>query len=270
MTSNGTQMDAKDLRRLLAGRYGNPEWFLTFEVPIHEGDGGRRIDALAVSRVASRGHEIHAVEVKVNRSDWGAELKDPAKADGWGLAADRFYVATPKGLVDPVELPAGWGLYEPASGGLREAVPALLNPWREGGRDPVDRRMWVFLIRRALDAEESTLRTLTAKAYEDGEAYGERRGREEGRYKEESAQRSLEELRREVAEFEKASGVRISGWDPVGLGSNPEERGRAVRRLISGKKAEDKLDYVRRTVQGLLDDIDETISGERKDDRRNP
>jgi hypothetical protein len=260
-------MDAADLRQLLAGRYSSPEWFLTFEVPIREGDGGRRIDVLAVSRIASRGHEVHAIEIKVNRSDWAAELKNPAKAEGWGSAADRFYVATPKGLVAPIELPAGWGLYEPAAGGLHEVVPSLLNPWRESGRDPVDRRMWVFLLRRALDGDESTVKVLTQKAYEDGRKYGELQGRESGKFKEESARRALAELQADVAEYEKASGVKVVGWEHIGFGSGPEERGWAVRRLIAGKRAEDRLNNIRNSVQGLLDDIDEAIAGKRKNDR---
>ena len=32
--------DANGIRHLLADRYSSPEWFLTFEVPIHEGDEG--------------------------------------------------------------------------------------------------------------------------------------------------------------------------------------------------------------------------------------
>lgn len=252
---------AADIRRLLAGRYSSPEWFLTFEVPIHEGNGGRRIDALAISRIASRGHEIHAIEVKVNRSDWGAELDNPAKADGWGLVADRFYVATPKGLVDPVELPAGWGLYEPASGGLREAVPAALNPWRENGKDPIDRRMFVFLIRRALESDESSLKVAVAKAYADGEAYGKQNGRTEGQYREESARRKLADLESEVARYEKASGVKVADWERIGFGSDPEERGRAVRYLISGRKAVDHINQIRDSLLRLLHDVDETIAG---------
>lgn len=256
-------IDAEAMRRLLAGRYNSPEWFTSFEVPIRESDGGRRIDVLAVSRVASRGHEIHAIEIKVNRSDFRAELGNPAKAEGWGLAADRFYIAAPKGLVAPVELPAGWGLYEPASNGLRDVVPAALNPWRENGKDPVDRRMFVFLIRRALEADESTLKVLVAKAHEDGQKYGEQRGRQEGEYKQEDARRQLKDLREEVAQFEKASGVQVSEWESVGFGSDPEERGRVVRRLIAGEKVVDRLDQIADNVRRLLHDIDEAVAGQR-------
>jgi len=262
------KINAEGMRRLLAGRYSSPEWFITFEVPVNDGDGGRRIDALAISRIASRGHEVHAIEIKVNRSDWGAELKNPSKAEGWGLIADRFYVATPKGLVSPVEIPAGWGLYQPATNGLQEVVVASLNPWREIGKDPIDRRKWVFLLRRALDADESTVKVLVEKAYKDGETYGEKQGEATYRRNQGNLEYQLAEIKREVQRFEKASGIKVADWESFGFGNDSEERGRMVRKLIAGEKVIDRLDNIRRNLEGMINDIDETIAGRKLEKRR--
>lgn len=258
-----TSLNAESVKNLLAIHYSAPEWFLTFEVPFDLGNGGRRIDGLAVSRIASRGHEIHAIEVKVNRSDWKAELDNPAKAEGWGKAADRFYVATPKGLVSPVELPAGWGLLEPSGTGMREIVTAGLNPWRERGAscDPISRDMWVFVLRRALNADESTLKVLVDKAYEDGSKYGEQRGRSEGQYREDNARGELGVLRDAVVDFEKASGIKVVGWEPFGFGTSAEDRAKMVRRLITGEKSEDRLDQIENQIRALLHDMEEAKAG---------
>ncbi len=70
----------------------------------------------------------HGHEVKVSRSDWLTELRDPGKAEAfrphmhywWLVAADRSVVRN--------DLPAGWGLMVPHGPlTLRVVVPAALN-----------------------------------------------------------------------------------------------------------------------------------------------
>lgn len=53
---------------------------------------------------------LHGHEVKVQRSDWLRELRDPSKADAWRRYCDRWWLVTPHGVAKPEELPAGWGL----------------------------------------------------------------------------------------------------------------------------------------------------------------
>ncbi|MEV5003815.1 hypothetical protein [Nocardioides sp. LML1-1-1.1] len=72
---------------------------------------------------------FHGHEVKVSRSDWLAELRDPSKAAAfqphmhywWLVAAHRDIVRD--------DLPEGWGLLVPhGPRTLRGVVPAALNP----------------------------------------------------------------------------------------------------------------------------------------------
>lgn len=49
------------------------------------------------------------LEVKVHRGDFLADKHKPWRKDGVALGQRRYYVA-PKGLIDPSELPDGWGL----------------------------------------------------------------------------------------------------------------------------------------------------------------
>lgn len=53
---------------------------------------------------------LHGHEVKVSRSDWLTELRDPTKADVWRRYCDRWWLVAARGVAKPDEMPAGWGL----------------------------------------------------------------------------------------------------------------------------------------------------------------
>ena len=103
-----------------AGNGGSGEYAFMRQVRNAAGfDAKRTFDAVIVGLWPSRGHDIHVIEVKVSRSDWLRELKDPKKAEDASKVADRFSVAAPRGVVDVAELPATWGYIE-VQGGVEE------------------------------------------------------------------------------------------------------------------------------------------------------
>jgi hypothetical protein len=56
------------------------------------------------------------VECKVSRSDFLADRTKPFRSKpALGLGCERYYLV-PKGLLQPAELPEGWGLLEPSAG----------------------------------------------------------------------------------------------------------------------------------------------------------
>lgn len=72
--------------------------------------GHRIIDALSIDTWGSGHYACEGYEVKVTRSDWLRELRDPTKADTWRRHCAYWYVVAPPGVVRPDELPHGWGL----------------------------------------------------------------------------------------------------------------------------------------------------------------
>jgi hypothetical protein len=77
----------------------------------------RRVDVLLVSKI-----ERIAVEVKVTRSDFLTDVRDPAKQTTWRSLTHRHAFAVPAGLVRPEEVPADSGLLyvgEPKFGTVR-------------------------------------------------------------------------------------------------------------------------------------------------------
>jgi len=111
-------MTSADIFAALRTRYGK-EAVLVAEVADSTGaTRSRRIDAIAIGLWPSRGLYVHAIEIKVSRSDLARELDAPAKADRIARYCDGFWLATPVGLVpDPMVLPSMWGLYEVTADG---------------------------------------------------------------------------------------------------------------------------------------------------------
>ncbi|NUP13835.1 MAG: hypothetical protein HOW73_47985 [Polyangiaceae bacterium] len=72
----------------------------------------RYADALALSLWPSKGIELHGFEIKVARSDWLNELKDPEKSHEIGRFCHRWWVAAPPGVVKLEEVPTQWGYLE--------------------------------------------------------------------------------------------------------------------------------------------------------------
>lgn len=77
---------------------------------------------------ALAGPKLHGHEVKVSRSDWLTELRDPEKAEAFRRYCDFWWlVVSDKGIVKPGELPAGWGLMVAHGRSVRVVTPAPLN-----------------------------------------------------------------------------------------------------------------------------------------------
>ncbi|MDA8320406.1 MAG: hypothetical protein M0030_11445 [Actinomycetota bacterium] len=89
-------------------------------------DARRTADLIAVDTWKSSRFERHFCEVKISRSDWLRELKEPEKSAEFTRCAERWWLAVPTlAIVAGGELPDGWGLLAlTPSGQLRAAKTA--------------------------------------------------------------------------------------------------------------------------------------------------
>jgi len=87
-------------------------------------------DFIAVDTWRSSNLAVHGVEVKVSRSDWLRELKQPDKAAPFLVWCTHWWLAVPDAaMVLDGELPAGWGLLAiRGSRGLVASPPASRRP----------------------------------------------------------------------------------------------------------------------------------------------
>lgn len=103
----------------------------------------RWIDLWVLQLSPAKGMLAHSVEVKVSRSDWLRELKQPLKRRPMEAVSNFAWVAAPPGIVAPHELPAGWGLFE--------VFPDAVEDWnRVKQQHPADHRdkvrpTWAFV-----------------------------------------------------------------------------------------------------------------------------
>jgi hypothetical protein len=117
-------MKTADILELLTARYKPPEW--AFFKELRTGTGynwsgyvqgnrvnknvERRLDAFAFHLWPSGGYRPTGFEVKVSRSDFLHDLKQPAKRARYLALCQYFYYVVPSGLVQPEEVPEEAGL----------------------------------------------------------------------------------------------------------------------------------------------------------------
>ena len=81
-------------------------------VKSHAGFDARRCaDFIAIDCWPGSGLALHGHEVKVSRSDWLHELKQPEKAEEFKRYMDYWWLVVPDAkIIKPGELPEGWGM----------------------------------------------------------------------------------------------------------------------------------------------------------------
>ncbi len=127
-------------------------------------DAQRTADFMALDLWPSQGLLLHGHEVKISRSDWLNELKDPEKAGAFIPHMDYWWlVIADKDMVKPGELPKDWGMLAVGGDGYLRVVkqaPRLkparlkLNEWGRPVRDseagPIQRGLAAAMLRAAV------------------------------------------------------------------------------------------------------------------------
>lgn len=117
---------ADDIRRLICLAHPDRHWLVLDEFPLEAGRrtvGTPRIDVFA-TKISNGGGcrplTRIAYEIKVNRADFLAELRDPEKRRKAYAICDEYWFAVPEHLVEEHEVPPECG--------LMWAVPWLAGP----------------------------------------------------------------------------------------------------------------------------------------------
>lgn len=240
-------MKTSEVKAALRARFCGPEWALFFEVADATGARHRRwADAVAINLFPSRGLEIHGFEVKVSRSDWLRELKNPEKSVPVQQYCDRWWIVAPAATIAPGELPPTWGQFEAqAAGKIRQIVAAPKLTAK-----PVTREFVAAMLRRASELDAGEVGAAVA-----AEVARQREGDESRINREiEYRTRHYAELKKSVEEIERITGVTINSW-------NDEHIGRAVRAVMQLGVCQTYggVKDLRARVERLLKHCDEAI-----------
>lgn len=143
----------------LRERFCQPE-FAFFEEVGDSGSGSRVFaDGVAINMWASRGYAITGFEVKVSRSDWLRELKQPEKSEPILTRCDYWYLVAPDDVYLADEVPVSWGILSFKDGKLREKrKPPKLEP------KPITRAFVAQMFRRGSTRESREIESLVDKA----------------------------------------------------------------------------------------------------------
>ena len=236
-----TVLDAIEPRYRKPGNGGSGEYAFMRQVRNAAGfDASRTFDAVAVHLWPSRGFTVDIIEVKVSRSDWLRELRDPAKAEAAHQLGDRFIVAAPAGIVQTGELPPGWGLIEVTPKRVRMvAQPAAVK--RKRTEFPAG--FVIAMLRAAGAAATETSEDRVIRARVDAQVAAIREDYEQ------MAREGREQAQKEAADalaFIKAAGL---AWE---VKSDPSVAAAKVRRAIHADRDRDALLNVLRNQSDRL------------------
>lgn len=243
MLTTGEVMDR------LRKRYADTGYAVLREVGDATGARHKRwADAICMSLWPSRGLTLIGFEIKVSRTDWLKELKDPSKADAICRYCDRWYVvAGDASIIKPGELPPTWGLLVPHGDGLKVSVEAPeLTP------QPFDRGFVAAIMRRA--CEQSVDEIAIKAAYEKGRAEEYKRSNDREARTFADLRKQIEKLEKSRSEFERDVGVSLDWrWRDPG-----EARVfRELRPMIQNKnRLVELLGRLREEASGVLAKLD--------------
>jgi hypothetical protein len=255
----------------LAKRFQAPEWAFLTEVA--NGTGGhakRAADAVAINTWPSRGLELHGVEVKVTRSDWLRELKNPAKSEPVQRYCHRWWIATLPDVVRDDELPSTWGLL------ILKGKTRLVASVQAPELKPVapDMAIVASLGRRMQGGVEGAM-ARARREIDSGAEYD--RGYADGKAMFEAAaprvHQEYERLKRTVETFEQHAGVSLRHHHAATMGNSLRDLirlrtqgGDPLWRLthtIDGlSQAAEQLRLEHKVLQGFREEMDQQASPE--------
>lgn len=241
-------MTEDEIKTLLCKRFAPPVYAFFTEVGTSTGLAARYIDGVAYSLFNSMGHEIHGFEIKVSRSDFLNEMKQPQKSEDAMQYFHRWWLVAPKGVVAKEELPKDWGFMEVVNGKIfkRKQAKEL---------KPVYSPAFVAAcLRRATEnvVPRETVWNQCQMAREEA--------KKEFAEKISNSKEKLESYRKTVAEFEQASGLTVlDTW------KGGKELGEAVQFVLNGGlKIDYPIESSIRDLKSILEELEKFDSLRKK------
>lgn len=200
----------------------------------------RHCDALALGLWPSRGMHLSGFEIKCYRGDWIRELRNPEKAEEIARFCNYWWIVASGPFVELTELPEGWGLmtWDEKKSAL---VKTKAAPFREASHP--DFPFVAAMLRKAQDVVGPEAALVEARRQ------GEQAGRKECAGTFQLINDRYIALQKEVAAFEKESGLKLhGGWHHGAV------TGQAVNQILNGTVTRDK-DQLIRVAEHILKEL---------------
>lgn len=248
-----TSLKTSEVIERLGAKYPSPQY--GFITQVRSGTGAyaaRTADAMAMSVWPSRGLHITGFEVKVSRTDWLKELKQPEKAEELAIYCHYWYmVFGDETIYRPEEIPQKWGVMVPFGKGLKVVKEAPFS----NEALPIDYIVLAGIFRNI--AERCTANELIERKMDEREE----RGKNWAKHEIERLKGEFEKTTKQIADFESASGVRITGW--YGNNETPEAVGKALKLVLNHSKkvsgAEEGIKKLKSRAENIIKFLDGEI-----------
>ncbi len=231
--------DSDQIQKLIEKRYPAPAFTILTELRDSTGwaGAGRSADAVVFGTWPSRGFQIIGIEIKSYRGDWMKELKSPEKADSIGKYCDEWWIIASEGIVKIEEVPKSWGWAAPGENHLKTMKAAPVGTPVEINR--------TFLMSIVRNVEKSYVPRSSLAGEVKKMATGMR---EENSYQHEQRKSDLDALKKEVSDFERESGIKISDeWR-----HNGTDVGKVVHSILDSRFRQN-IGRVRETAEACAD-----------------
>lgn len=215
-----------DIFTILKGRFPEHEYALMREVRDKAGfSASRSADYIAVNLYPSRGLAINGIELKSHRGDWLGELKNPRKAENIFQYCDYFWLLTSDDKVAKLEeIPKSWGWLNIKGERIYTIKQApTLKP------KAVSRHFMCAMLKRASSKEGYILRDSIKDKIEEAK----NDARNESERERVRLINELNEIKKNVGEFEKASGVYLDRIQTDHFWGDPKKMGEIFKLLSS-------------------------------------
>lgn len=265
-------MKTEELLLKLSKKFPSPQYAFLNQVRNQTGwNGGagqlRTADALALGLWKSRGFHLHGFELKISRSDWLHELKDPSKAEAIAAYCDMFsLVISDMSIIDLEEVPKTWGIMCAQNGTVKTVREAPLLDAK-----PMDRAFLCGFMRNVTEQLERNY--VPRVNYEESIKERVEAGVKAEIYKANDEVKSYHQLVENLEKFEQASGIPLRNlhfnWD------KPEKIGAAVKLVLDNrihylyrdvKWIKESADRLAKSAKEELKKIDESLSPEGKNE----
>ncbi len=253
-------MTTAELLNKLSKKYPSPRFAFLGEVRNHTGfyskDGQTRsIDALALGLWPSAGQFLHGFELKISRSDWQHELKQPQKSEAIYKYCDMFsLVISDMSVIDIGEVPRTWGIMVAQNGTVKTVREAPMLKAK-----PISRDFLCGFLRKFtenINQQFTPTVEVETRIKESVEAQTKYKLEQNGDY-----EKRFKELEEKVDKFCGLSG--INRYDFLYNGSEVKDIGEAVKTVLNGKKGLGKLAYeyvyIQDQAKGLVKKAKESL-----------
>ncbi|MEM4379105.1 MAG: hypothetical protein QXL01_00260 [Thermoplasmatales archaeon] len=145
-------MDSRFILKVLKDEHPSDTWAFFEELRIGGGfgkDSEQRFDAWAICYFPSKRNVSKCFEIKVSKTDFLSEIRNPKKRRAGLRLSNEFYFVTPEKMLKVEEVPVECGLLEVTElGNMRVVIPA---PFRD-----IEPPTWLFvssICRREMSKE---------------------------------------------------------------------------------------------------------------------